>query len=217
MRSCFPPTASSMRPRPPTSVSTARSSWRLRKPISPATWRRCPRPSSTRRSCCDAIARREPSVPAASWSAERRSRRLPTTCSLRSRCCNRVLRLVNCAEQRRRIRRRWIDIALLRAAAACVALIAPAPSLAQTDLRPADERPELPEPTGRRDEPVLVLPPVLEPPAGGLDSGLQITVRAFEVVGSTVFSQGELQAITEPATGRPLHTEELHAVRDAIT
>jgi hemolysin activation/secretion protein len=58
---------------------------------------------------------------------------------------------------------------------------------------------------------------VHEAPAAGVGSGLAITVREFEVVGSTVFSREELEALTRPATGRPLHTEDLRAVRDAIT
>ena len=94
----------------------------------------------------------------------------------------------------------------------------PAASQAQSDLRPADERPELPEPAAEGEPRVLELPPVPEAPAApGVGSGLAIRVRAFEVSGSTVFSREELEAITRPATGRLLQTEELRAVRDAIT
>ncbi len=44
-----------------------------------------------------------------------------------------------------------------------------------------------------------------------------ITVKKFEIVGSTVFSQQELQAVTAPFIDRPLSFAELFQVRSAIT
>ena len=44
-----------------------------------------------------------------------------------------------------------------------------------------------------------------------------ITVSSFEIVGSSVFSQQELQKVTQPFVGRPLSFAELFQVRSAIT
>ena len=44
-----------------------------------------------------------------------------------------------------------------------------------------------------------------------------ITVNSFEIVGSSVFSQQELQKVARPFVGRPLSFSELFQVRSAIT
>ncbi|MBE9168531.1 ShlB/FhaC/HecB family hemolysin secretion/activation protein [Pleurocapsales cyanobacterium LEGE 06147] len=72
----------------------------------------------------------------------------------------------------------------------------------------------------------------VSPPIGSLDSLIlpvaiaektannlsrSITVKRFEVVGSTVFSQQQLQAVTEPFVDRPLSFADLFQARSAIT
>lgn len=105
-----------------------------------------------------------------------------------------------------------------RAAIACglLLLVQAAVASAQTGLRPADRRPELP-PLGEPEQPELTLPPVPPPESGRISEGPSIVVRAFAVEGSTVFSREELEDLTRPYTGRPIATEELHAVRETIT
>jgi hemolysin activation/secretion protein len=109
-------------------------------------------------------------------------------------------------------------------ALALLALLAmpAAPAGAQLIERPADRRPELPEPSGRPTpgEPPLLLPelPLPSPEAGErLSAGLELFVREFRVVGSTVFGQDELQAAVAPWTHRSLRSEDLAAVQRALT
>jgi len=64
--------------------------------------------------------------------------------------------------------------------------------------------------------------PVLEEPAPPptpepLPSTVTITVNEIEVVGSTVFSEGQLQEVVAPFEGRSLTLEELQEVADRIT
>ncbi|MGP1382792.1 MAG: ShlB/FhaC/HecB family hemolysin secretion/activation protein [Thainema sp.] len=63
-------------------------------------------------------------------------------------------------------------------------------------------------------EPSDVLPDSTEP---GLEIPDQIQVSQFEVIGSTVYDEDELQDITQPYTGRPITFTELLEVRSAIT
>ena len=44
-----------------------------------------------------------------------------------------------------------------------------------------------------------------------------VTIESFEIIGSTVFSQEELQEVVRPFVGRPLSFAELFQVRSAIT
>jgi len=112
-----------------------------------------------------------------------------------------------------------------RAAVATAVLLAlgsvlglPAEAHAQADVLPGAERPALP-PFREEAAPPLELPPLppAEGRAGGLAAGLQVVVREFRVEGSSVFPPEELAALAQPWTGRPITSEELLRVRDAIT
>lgn len=102
-----------------------------------------------------------------------------------------------------------------------------APATAQTvdplrDLDPFEPTPPLPPPT-------LLPPPedlLKPPPAPGTETPPAeelpvvpgtITVKRFEVVGSTVFSPEELARVTKPFTNRPLSFAELLQARSAVT
>jgi hemolysin activation/secretion protein len=89
---------------------------------------------------------------------------------------------------------------------------------AQAIGRPADERPELPEfeaPT--EQEPIL--PPVPTPaePRERLAAGPGVFVRDYRIVGSTVFSDEELERTVASWAGREIRSEDLVAVRNALT
>ena len=101
--------------------------------------------------------------------------------------------------------------------AAAAAAAAAEPATAQPFERPAQERPELPAfeaPPGKRPEIELPDLPAPEPDATG---GPRILVRAFEIEGSTVFGDEELQPLLAPWIGREVDSEDLLAIRDAIT
>jgi len=89
------------------------------------------------------------------------------------------------------------------------------------------------KPSGRPDEkplpsleekkplppPKLVLP-TPAPPAEGKKKkrpGVRVFVKKIEVVGSTVFSADELDLVTKPYVNRELTTEDLDALRQALT
>lgn len=57
----------------------------------------------------------------------------------------------------------------------------------------------------------------LLPPEGRLSSGLAITVKHFEIVGSTVFPEETLQAVAAPYLSRPIGSEDLDALRLRLT
>lgn len=57
----------------------------------------------------------------------------------------------------------------------------------------------------------------LLPPEGRLSSGLAITVKRFEIIGSTVFPAETLQAEAAPYLNRPIGSEELDALRLRLT
>ncbi len=82
--------------------------------------------------------------------------------------------------------------------------------------RPGDVRPEPPSLEEEPGEPAFILPPV-PPPRDRLSSGPTLVVREFRVRGATAFSAEELAAVTDPYLGRPLTSEDLHALRDALT
>jgi len=103
-----------------------------------------------------------------------------------------------------------------------------APWVAQSSP-PLTDTPSLelsPEPTIPEPEPLPPLPPpdellpLPDLPEGvlpGLDIPGTVTVQAFRVVGSTVFSAEELAAATAPFMGRPITFTELLEARSAIT
>ncbi len=106
-------------------------------------------------------------------------------------------------------RRAWI------LAAAVIA--APGPGLAQPFERPAQERPELPpyeEPHEVRPEIEL---PEIPAPERAIDGGPRVRARAFEIQGSTIFGDDDFRPLVAPWLGREIGSEDLVAVRDAIT
>src|SRR5688572_25512336 len=98
-----------------------------------------------------------------------------------------------------------------------VAAQAQLPSLDPT-LRSGDQPPLLREEPRRG--PGQVLPPVVPPPLVEPSepfAGEQVLVKDIRVVGSTVFSAEELARITAPYVNRKLSTEDLEALRRALT
>jgi len=98
-------------------------------------------------------------------------------------------------------------------------MLAPAQrAAAQAIERPADDRPQLPTfETPEEQEPVL--PPV-EPPSAPLEqltTGLGVFVERYDIEGSTVFTQAELQAAVAPWTNKTIRSEDLVDVRNALT
>lgn len=92
--------------------------------------------------------------------------------------------------------------------------------------RPLQDLERIPEPPMPLPEPLPPLPPPEDlldaeerPPVDqDVSGGDEIfTVTGFNVVGSTVFSEAELAAVTAPYTDRPLTFAELLDVRSAIT
>jgi len=70
--------------------------------------------------------------------------------------------------------------------------------------------------------PSVPLPPILPPvsPEAPLEEGrpeVRVFVRAFRLVGSTVFTPDELAEVVKPFVNRVLYTEDLDAVRLALT
>ncbi len=98
-----------------------------------------------------------------------------------------------------------------------------APQLvAQAVPRPAPKpSPELtptPQPLPPPDE--LLLPPPVAPPGPELtpaDPSVTVVVKQFKVVGSTVFSEAQLQTVLQPFTNRPIALTELLQARSAVT
>jgi hemolysin activation/secretion protein len=118
------------------------------------------------------------------------------------------------------LRVRWLRGAALVCVGALLVLVLQ-PADAQVRVRPGDERPERPE-FELEETPAepLDLPSLPEPPAPereSLSAGLQVFVRAFEIEGSTVFSDEQLTRLTAPYTGREIRSEELIEARDRIT
>jgi hemolysin activation/secretion protein len=88
----------------------------------------------------------------------------------------------------------------------------------QAIQRPGDERPELPKfEAPRQEEPVL--PPIPQPaePRETPSSGPGVFVKDYRFVGSTVFSDAELEAVVAPWAGRVIRSEDLVSVRNAVT
>ncbi|MFK7895649.1 MAG: ShlB/FhaC/HecB family hemolysin secretion/activation protein [Myxococcota bacterium] len=91
--------------------------------------------------------------------------------------------------------------------------------------RPADslqlDREELATPSldSSTEKPLsLELPPLVErPEPAPFESAEGFVVRGFRIVGATVFDDAELSAVLSPFLGRPLQSEDLPALTDAIT
>ncbi|MEO1132259.1 MAG: ShlB/FhaC/HecB family hemolysin secretion/activation protein [Cyanobacteria bacterium J06639_1] len=96
--------------------------------------------------------------------------------------------------------------------------IAPAPGIAQQVL-PPDTRPlpALPDRLPEPQEPPLVAPPPGAPPEGQPDIDLTVTISRIDVLGSTVFSEADFAAVTDPFLGTEATLEDLLAIRTAIT
>ena len=108
--------------------------------------------------------------------------------------------------------------ARILAAAGCAAAFA-APASAQPFERPADERPPLPafeEPAPRPELELPALPELLLPERGA-SGGPSVVLRGVEIEGSSVFDAEELRAAVLPWIGREIGSEDLVAIRDALT
>jgi hemolysin activation/secretion protein len=87
--------------------------------------------------------------------------------------------------------------------------------------RPGDERqrfPEIPLERAPAPAPGLTLPPL--PPATSdqrLSTQLRVLVKRIKLTGNTVFSGEELAPIVAPYEGRTLTSEDLYALRQALT
>ncbi len=82
---------------------------------------------------------------------------------------------------------------------------APQPDLRPQPLPPADELLKSPSPTPPGDE--------IKPGEGAVT----VVVKQFKVVGSTVFSDAQLQQLLQPFTNRPLTLTELLQARSIVT
>jgi hemolysin activation/secretion protein len=85
--------------------------------------------------------------------------------------------------------------------------------------RPGDERQRFPEiPLEPAPAPGLTLPPL--PPAPSdqrLSTQLRVFVKRIKLTGNTVFSEVELAPVVIPYEGRALTSEDLQALRQALT
>lgn len=96
--------------------------------------------------------------------------------------------------------------------------VPPQPQRDQVPLPPdIQPLPPLPETLPRPQE-----PPLVAPPPGSADDApnrvdLTVEIIRIEVLGSTVFSQAELAALTDPFVGTEATIEDLLAIRTAIT
>lgn len=97
------------------------------------------------------------------------------------------------------------------------------PAAGQGTLAPPDRfgRPvlELPAPGRMPAAPEFKLPDAdtMAPEAARLSSGLRLTVRRFEISGSSVFSAAELEAEAAPFLNRPIGSEDLEELRLRLT
>ena len=79
------------------------------------------------------------------------------------------------------------------------------------------EPPTLPQELPQPPRPGTLLPPVLPAPKAEPIPGLRVFVREIKVTGSTVFSPAELAKVTGPYVNRELTSEDLEALRVALT
>ena len=88
----------------------------------------------------------------------------------------------------------------------------------QRSGEPPPMQPEDPLPPRRTPTPIL--PPLTAPPEqpdGPKLPSIQVFVKDIQVLGSTVFSDEEFQAVTEPYTNRLVNSEDLEELRTALT
>ena len=91
-------------------------------------------------------------------------------------------------------------------------------TLAQTlDSIPPQEEPVLPEPLPPTEVPLETPPNVSPTPQESLDIPGTITVQGFEFVGSTVFSQEQLEQATAEFTGTPIGFAQLLQAAQRVT
>lgn len=79
------------------------------------------------------------------------------------------------------------------------------------------EAPTLPQELPQTPPPGTLLPPVTPAPKGEFIPGLRVFIREIKVTGSTVFSPEELAKVTAPYLNRELTSEDLEALRVALT
>ncbi|MGH7186791.1 MAG: POTRA domain-containing protein, partial [Pseudomonadota bacterium] len=91
--------------------------------------------------------------------------------------------------------------------------VPPTPIPAPPPRPPGPPPPEFPPPP---PAPPLLLPPA-PPPPERRGPPVQVFVTGFEIVGSTVFAPQELAKVAEPYVNRTLTSEDLEAVRQALT
>ena len=116
---------------------------------------------------------------------------------------------------------------LAASASAALAVVLAAPTApAQQEAPPVPlehrldrglERPPLPEFRPPPPAPLLPPPPELPPAPERPSMGVAVFVREVRLVGNTVFSDAELDAITRRYEGRAITTEQLLELRDALT
>lgn len=85
------------------------------------------------------------------------------------------------------------------------------------DILPPDPAPQFPTPAPLPPPEELLSPPSTTTPAPIPGIPEKITVKRFEVVGSTVFSTAELDSVLAGFTNRPLSFTELFQARSAVT
>jgi hemolysin activation/secretion protein len=105
------------------------------------------------------------------------------------------------------------------AALAALLLLATGPAWAQVFDRPADQRPELPAFEEPSPTPLPTLPPIAipEPDPGDASAGPRFFVHGYRITGSTAFSKEELHRVVGPYIDRELGSEQLVALRNAVT
>src|SRR5262249_3378245 len=107
------------------------------------------------------------------------------------------------------IRALFVGLAILWPLAAGAAVIDPTGR--------SGEAPTLPQELPQPPRPGTLLPPVAPAPKAEPIPGLRVFVREIRVSGSTVFSPEELAKVTGPYTNRELTSEDLEALRVALT
>jgi len=93
---------------------------------------------------------------------------------------------------------------------------APTPAFAQTQ-RPGDERLDADLPDVAAAPPALRLPPIPLLRRDPAVRGGAITVGEVNIVGNTVLTAEDFQAVVAPYLARPLHAEDFVELRDAVT
>jgi hemolysin activation/secretion protein len=86
--------------------------------------------------------------------------------------------------------------------------------------RAGDQRqdfPEVPLENPQQPPPALPLPPPPPPPDDRLSGALQVQVSKIKITGNSVFTDEELAPLIKPYEGRAVNTEELFALRNALT